>query len=127
MPPRIDTPYRPVTLPRMALYTIETYGELVPHVRQEWLLTNGLGGFASSTVVGCNTRRYHGLLIAATLPPVGRINTLSRLGEILTVEGDEKRLLELSINEFENNRIHPRCDRYLRRFEIDDTARWEFE
>ena len=49
----------------------------------EWLETNGLGGFASSTVVGCNTRRYHGLLIAATMPPVGRVATLSRLAEML--------------------------------------------
>ena len=37
----------------------------------EWLETNGLGGWASSSITGCNTRRYHGLLVAATKPPVG--------------------------------------------------------
>ncbi len=41
-------------------------------LRREWLETNGLGGFASSTIIGLNTRRYHGLLVAATKPPVGR-------------------------------------------------------
>jgi glycogen debranching enzyme len=39
--------------------------------KREWLETNGLGGYASSTVAGLNTRRYHGLLVAATKPPVG--------------------------------------------------------
>ena len=41
--------------------------------RREWLETNGIGGFASSTITGLNTRRYHGLLVAATNPPAGRI------------------------------------------------------
>lgn len=40
-------------------------------LQREWLETNGLGGYASSTVAGIHTRRYHGLLIAATKPPVG--------------------------------------------------------
>src|SRR3954452_12748901 len=82
--------------PPMPLYTIETHGELQPHIEQEWLLTNGLGGFASSTVVGCNTRRYHGLLCAATLPAVGRVMLLNRIGEILKVDGS-KELQELSV------------------------------
>src|SRR5665213_1485751 len=98
----------------MALFSIDTNGQLVPHLKQEWLLTNGLGGFASSTVVGCNTRRYHGLLCAATLPPVGRVMTLNRLGEILCLDGNNDRLYELSINQF-RERLHPRGDQYLRR------------
>src|SRR5438132_656674 len=40
---------------------------------KEWLETNGLGGFSSSTLIGCNTRRYHGILVAATHPPHGRM------------------------------------------------------
>ena len=40
-------------------------------IHREWLETNGIGGFASSTITGLNTRRYHGLLVAATKPPVG--------------------------------------------------------
>lgn len=107
------------------MYSLDTHGELEPHVHQEWLLTNGLGGFASSTVVGCNTRRYHGVLVAATLPPVGRVMVLNRIGEILKFDGDE-RMLEFSINQFSEG-FHPRGDRYLRRFELEDTARWEYD
>ena len=39
-------------------------------LHREWLLTNGLGGYAMGTEVGANTRRYHGWLIASTTPPV---------------------------------------------------------
>ena len=47
--------------------------------RCQWLETNGIGGFASSTITGLNTRRYHGLLVAATKPPVGRMVLLSKM------------------------------------------------
>ena len=108
------------------LYSIETYGELNPYVGFEWLLTNGLGGYASSTLVGCNSRRYHGLLIAATTPPVGRLTSVNRIGEILTVDGRQDRLLEFSVNQFRNN-FHPRGDQYLRRFQLGNCARFEYE
>ena len=52
-----------------------------PHLTQEWLVTNGLGGYASGTVVGPLTRRYHGLLIAALPNPLGRIMMLNALSE----------------------------------------------
>jgi predicted glycogen debranching enzyme len=50
-------------------------------VRREWLVTNGIGGYASGTVAGLLTRRYHGLLIAALKPPLGRTLLLSKLDE----------------------------------------------
>lgn len=49
----------------------------------EWLETNGLGGYSGSTICGCNTRRYHGLLVAATAPPAERMVLLSKLDETL--------------------------------------------
>ena len=52
---------------------------MLERLNREWLETNGLGGFASSTLAGINTRRYHGLLTAATKPPVGRMVLLSKL------------------------------------------------
>ena len=55
--------------------------------RREWLETNGIGGFASSTITGLNTRRYHGLLVAATKPPVGRMALLAKLEEALIIDG----------------------------------------
>ena len=108
----------------MALYSIETQGQLQPNLEREWLLTNGLGSFASSTLVGCNTRRYHSLLCAATTPPVGRMVTLSRIGEI--IQRPNQPMLELSVNQFAD-RFHPRGDRYLKRFELDDTARFYYD
>ena len=56
-------------------------------LKREWLETNGLGGFASSTISGANIRRYNGLLIAATQPPTVRHLLLSKLEEILIVDG----------------------------------------
>lgn len=54
-------------------------------LRREWLVTNGLGGYASGTLATANTRRYHGLLAAALNPPVGRAVLLSKLEETLRV------------------------------------------
>src|SRR3954462_14083872 len=53
------------------------------HATREWLVTNGLGGYASGTVGGVITRRYHGLLIAALPSPHGRIVMLSHVAEQL--------------------------------------------
>ncbi|MBE0466618.1 MAG: glycogen debranching enzyme N-terminal domain-containing protein [Candidatus Desulforudis sp.] len=55
---------------------------------REWLVTNGLGGFASGTLVGANTRRYHGLLTAALDPPTGRVLLWSKLDERFTAGGE---------------------------------------
>jgi predicted glycogen debranching enzyme len=54
-----------------------------PHLSEEWLVTNGLGGYASGTVTGAITRRYHGLLIAALANPLGRTMVLNGLSERL--------------------------------------------
>jgi predicted glycogen debranching enzyme len=110
----------------MPLYSIDTHGELNPHLDQEWLLTNGLGGFAQGTVVGCNTRRYHGLLCVATKPPVGRMMMLNRVGEILSVGKTPPQVHELSINQF-GSEFHPRGDRLLKRFELGEEATWEYQ
>jgi predicted glycogen debranching enzyme len=82
----------------------ETCRNLEDALTREWLETNGLGGFASSTVVGLNTRRYHGLLIAATRPPVGRMVLLSKFEETFGV--NEKRH-DLSANQYPGV-VHPR-------------------
>jgi predicted glycogen debranching enzyme len=82
---------------------------------REWLETNGLGGFASSTLAGLNTRRYHGLLVAATRPPVGRTALLSKLEETLVVGG---RRYELSANQYPGV-VHPRGQQFLTRFRLD--------
>ena len=54
---------------------------------KEWLITNGIGGFASSTVIGVNTRKYHGLLIAPFTPPARRFLIPSKLDESIEIDG----------------------------------------
>ena len=72
-------------------------------IRQEWLETNGLGGWASSSIIGTNTRRYHGLLVAAMQPPGGRVVLLSRLDETIVSNGTR---FELASNQYPGA-IHP--------------------
>ena len=55
-------------------------------LKREWIITNGIGGFASSTVIGANTRKYHGLLIAPLTPPARRYLILSKLDEAIEIE-----------------------------------------
>ncbi len=90
-------------------------GNLDSATSREWLETNGLGGFASSTVVGLNTRRYHGLLMAAAKPPVGRMLLLSKLEETLIL-GDQR--FDLSANQYPGV-VHPQGHQYLREFRLD--------
>ena len=58
-------------------------------LNKEWVITNGLGGFASSTIIGANTRRYHGLLIAPLMPPARRTLILSKLDESIEINGNK--------------------------------------
>ncbi len=71
---------------------------------REWLETNGLGGYASATITGTNTRRYHGLLVAAVRPPTERAVLLAKLEEKLLI-GDQS--YELATNYYERGTIHP--------------------
>ena len=56
-------------------------------LNKEWIITNGIGGFASSTIIGANTRRYHGLLVAPLNPPAKRYLILSKLDESIETNG----------------------------------------
>jgi len=92
-------------------------------LEMEWLETNGLGGFASSTITGCNTRRYHGLLIAALTPPTGRQVLLSKMEETLLVNG---RSFDLSVNQY-SGAVHPQGHRYLVEFRLDPFPTWIYQ
>ncbi|PYU63904.1 MAG: glycogen debranching protein, partial [Acidobacteria bacterium] len=67
----------------------EICGDLVAAESREWLVTNGIGGYASGTVAGSQTRRYHGVLIAALQPPVGRTQLVSNIDEIVHYAGSD--------------------------------------
>jgi len=61
-------------------------------IKREWIITNGVGGYASSSLIGANTRRYHGLLIAALTPPARRHLVLSKVDESINIGGEEYNL-----------------------------------
>jgi len=90
---------------------------------REWLVTNGVGGFASSTVSGCNTRRYHALFCPATAPPLGRMVLVNKADETISVNG---RHFELGCNQYPGT-IHPAGYQHLREFRLDPLPRWIYE
>jgi predicted glycogen debranching enzyme len=101
----------------------ESCRDLKVALTREWLETNGIGGFSSSTISGLNTRRYHGLLIAATKPPVGRFVLLSKLEETLIIDG---RRYELSSNQYPGV-IHPQGFNYQTSFRLDPFPGFTYE
>jgi predicted glycogen debranching enzyme len=85
-------------------------------VELEWLVTNGLGGYAAGTLCLTNTRRYHGLLIAAFAPPLGRTLLVAALDVTAGYLGHR---YELASHEFADGTRAPRGHRYLESFRLD--------
>lgn len=104
-----------MTGPAVISFGKDVCSDLAQASSREWLETNGLGGFACSTLAGMNTRRYHGLLTAAMLPPVGRVLLLSKLEETLLI-GQQK--FDLATNGY-CGAVHPEGYRYLSAFRLD--------
>jgi len=103
----------------------ETCRNFEPAVRREWLVTNGLGGYASGTVAGVNTRRYHGLLVASLNPPVQRMVLLAALEEWLIAPDRERQ--PLSAQEYWDGTVYPDGFRFLEAVDVDGmlpTFRW---
>ncbi len=107
----------------MIRFDKEVCGNLESALGREWIETNGIGGFASSTVAGLNTRRYHGLLTAATRPPVGRLVLLAKLEETLILDG---RRFELSANRYPGV-VHPQGHQHLKEFALDPFPVFTYE
>src|SRR5579885_3294698 len=94
----------------------EVCGDFAAALRREWLVTNGLGGYASGTLAGVATRRYHGSLVAALTPPVGRTVLVGALDEQATYDGAR---YPLSAHEFTDGTIAPQGFRHLQAFRLD--------
>lgn len=92
-------------------------------IGREWLATNALGGYAAATVPCLNTRKYHGLLVAAMSPPVRRMVLLSRVEETLHRDGWP---FPLACNEYPGA-VHPEGYRLLRAFSHDPFPRWAYQ
>src|SRR5213082_207918 len=90
---------------------------------REWLAVNHLGGYAASTVPGCNTRKYHGLLVAAMSPPVRRMVLLSKVEETVTQDGWP---VHLSCNEYPGV-VHPQGHQSLVSFQQFPFPRWTYK
>jgi predicted glycogen debranching enzyme len=101
----------------MMRFGVETLSIFSRGIEKEWIVTNGLGGFASSTVVGANTRRYHGLLIAAIRPPIDRRLFLAKLDEEIMIEGT-RQIYKLGSNKY-TGAIHPEGHQHLIEFRMD--------
>jgi predicted glycogen debranching enzyme len=99
-------------------------GSLEAGEQLEWLVTNGIGGFASGTVCGNLTRRYHGLLFAALQPPVGRTLLVTKLDETAHYDGVD---YELSANRWLSGDVSPKGFLNIESFRLDGTTPiWSF-
>lgn len=93
-------------------------------IQHEWLETNGLGGWSGSSLACANTRRYHGLLVAAINPPTDRMVLLSKLEETI-VTGKER--IELGSNIYQDSTVHPSGHKYGSGFSKDIFPVWTYE
>ena len=99
-------------------------GDLDAAAAREWLVPDGIGGFAMGTVGGLRTRRYHGLQVVATEPPGGRMLGLAALDPVL-VFGDAR--IRLAVHEWADGSIDPTGHLQLATFELDDgLPRWRW-
>ncbi len=112
------------TLPLAVDMGRDICGDLYSAERREWLVTNGIGGFASGTVAGLLTRRYHGLLVAALDPPGDRKVLVAKLDETVEYRGQ---VYPLSTNRWAGGAIDPRGYRHIERFRLEGTTPvWTF-
>jgi predicted glycogen debranching enzyme len=102
----------------------DRFTQLEAAERDEWLITNGLGGFASGTIAGSLTRRYHGLLFAALRPPSGRTLLVAALDETATIG---ERAFRLSTIRWSGGAVDPAGFANIERFRLDGSVPvWTF-
>jgi predicted glycogen debranching enzyme len=103
-----------VSAPIVVKFGSEICGSLETGTEREWLVTNGLGGFACGTVAGILTRRYHGLLIAA-LPDLGRVLLVSKAEEVLSYAGRD---YALGANRWSGGAVEPQGFELIEEFRL---------
>jgi predicted glycogen debranching enzyme len=102
----------------------EVCGNFEAAETREWLVTNGIGGFASGTIAGSMTRRYHGLLVAALRPPVGRTHLVAGLDEAVRYGGAE---YPLATHHWASGAIDPKGFQNIESFRLDGmTPVWTY-
>jgi predicted glycogen debranching enzyme len=99
-------------------------GDLAAAERREWIVTNGIGGYASGTIAGTLTRRYHGLLVASLKPPVERTLLFTKIDETVRYAGAE---FDLGANRWQNDYVAPQGWLRIERFYLDgDIPVWHY-
>ncbi len=106
-------------LPSAISFGREVCGDLAAAEKREWLVTNGLGGYASGTVAGLVTRRYHGLLVGSLPPPHGRTLLLTKLDESVSYNGET---YPLFCNRWSDGEVDSTGTRYLESFRLEGTT-----
>ncbi len=100
-------------------------GDLPFASAREWLVADGVGGFAMGTVGGLRTRRYHGLLVVATEPPGARMLGLASLDPVLVI-GDAR--IRLAVHEWADGSVDPTGNVHLASFDLDHgVPRWRWQ
>jgi len=118
------TELSPATNPSSVEFGREVCGFLEIAESREWIVTNGIGGFASGTVSGNLTRRYHGLLIAALKPPVGRRQLVAKIDEVVRYDGVD---YDLATNRWVSGAVEPKGYLNIESFRLDGTSPvWQF-
>ena len=115
-----------MTTPREATIEFgrEICGSLEIAEQREWLITNGIGGYASGTVSGNLTRRYHGLLVAALRPPLGRTQLVAKLEETASYNGMD---YPLATNRWASGAVEPKGYLNIESFRLEGTIPvWRF-
>jgi predicted glycogen debranching enzyme len=97
-------------------------GSMTSHISREWLETNGIGGFASGTVAGAVSRRYHAFLCAATRAPQERFILVSKIEETVDIGGE---IFDLSANIWPGEK--PQENSLLSEWSLDPLPRWVYE
>jgi len=102
----------------------EICGDLAAAESREWLVTNGIGGYASGTIAGSQTRRYHGLLVAALQPPVGRTQLVSAIDETVHYAGAD---FSLATHRWASGAVEPKGFLLLEDFHLEgSTPVWTY-
>jgi len=114
----VPEPGRHVALDR------DVCADLESATSREWWLANGIGGYASGTVAGALTRRYHGLLVAPLHPPLGRFLLIAKADAVLL---DGEREIPLHTNLWGGGAVAPQGHRHISSFRLDaGMPVWEF-
>lgn len=118
------TPVAALSADEQIEFGSEICADLTVAEQREWLVTNGIGGFASGTISGNPTRRYHGLLIAAFHPPVGRTQLVAKVEETASYDGTK---YALAANRWVGGAVEPRSYVHLQSFRLEGTVPvWQF-